>query len=58
MLANHGLMRIFWPLDAPLTDSPGVIIGWKNSSQDVFVLSILDDVEVSSGQKRVWGTSY
>ncbi|KAI9760162.1 MAG: phosphatidylinositol N-acetylglucosaminyltransferase subunit gpi1 [Candelina submexicana] len=48
MLTNHGLMRIFWPLDAPLTNSPGVIIGWRNSSQDVFVLAILEDVEPRS----------
>lgn len=46
MVANNGLMRIFWPSDAPIGDSPGVLVGWRNSELDVFVVSILQDVEV------------
>ncbi|KAI6708435.1 phosphatidylinositol N-acetylglucosaminyltransferase subunit GPI1 [Diplocarpon mali] len=42
---HDGLMRIFWPLDIPKTDTPGVIIGWRNSGLDVFVVAILKDVD-------------
>lgn len=48
MPEHDGLMRIFWPLDIPRTDSPGIIVGWRNSGLDVFVVAILEDVEVSS----------
>ncbi|KAI9731966.1 MAG: phosphatidylinositol N-acetylglucosaminyltransferase subunit gpi1 [Cirrosporium novae-zelandiae] len=34
--------------DLPRSRSPGVIIGWKNSESDVFVLAILEDVELKS----------
>lgn len=43
---SNGLLRIFWPHDLSRTVSSGVIVGWKNSDLDVFVLSILEDVEV------------
>jgi phosphatidylinositol glycan class Q protein len=46
MVKQNELMRIFWPLDAPKTDSPGVIVGWRNSELDLFVVTILVDVEV------------
>jgi phosphatidylinositol glycan class Q protein len=46
MLENDGLMRIFWPVDIPRTDSHGVIVGWKNSDLDILVVAILEDVEV------------
>ncbi|KAL8341470.1 hypothetical protein RB601_005571 [Gaeumannomyces tritici] len=45
MPAQDGLMRIFWPTDTPRSELPGVIVGWRNSSLDVFVVAILDDVE-------------
>ncbi|OWO97960.1 N-acetylglucosaminyl transferase component Gpi [Marssonina coronariae] len=45
MPEHDGLMRIFWPLDIPKTDTPGVIIGWRNSGLDVFVVAILKDVD-------------
>lgn len=45
---HDGLMRIFWPRDIPRSDSPGIIVGWRNSGLDVFVVAILEDVEVSS----------
>jgi len=47
MPEHDGLMRIFWPLDIPRTDSPGIIVGWRNSGLDVFVVAILEDVDVS-----------
>jgi len=49
MPEHDGLMRIFWPLDIPKSDSPGVIVGWRNSGLDVFVVAILEDVDVSNG---------
>lgn len=45
MPRQDGLMRIFWPLDIPRTDSPGIIVGWRNSGLDVFVVAILEDVD-------------
>lgn len=47
MPEHDGLMRIFWPLDIPRSDSPGIIVGWRNSGLDVFVVAILEDVDVS-----------
>lgn len=46
MPEHDGLMRIFWPLDIPRTDLPGVIVGWKNSDLDILVVAILEEVEV------------
>ncbi|KAI9052493.1 hypothetical protein LZ554_003837 [Drepanopeziza brunnea f. sp. 'monogermtubi'] len=45
MPEHDGLMRIFWPLDIPKSDAPGVIVGWRNSGLDVFVVAILEDVD-------------
>ncbi|KAM3070100.1 pig-Q [Clarireedia jacksonii] len=45
---HDGLMRIFWPRDIPRSDSPGIIVGWRNSGLDVFVVAILEDVEARS----------
>ena len=39
-------MRIFWPSDAPRDDIPGVLVGWRNSEQDVLVVGVLQGVEV------------
>src|SRR6185437_14785591 len=47
MPEHDGLMRIFWPADIPKSDSPGIIVGWRNSGLDVFVVAILEDVDVS-----------
>ncbi|KAI9843088.1 MAG: phosphatidylinositol N-acetylglucosaminyltransferase subunit gpi1 [Sclerophora amabilis] len=49
MVLGGGLTRIFWPLDIPRTGAPGVIVGWRNSEQDFFVLAILEDVDVGLG---------
>lgn len=48
MVMSNGLLRIFWPSDLPRTKAPGVLVGWRNSEYDIFVLSILQDVEVST----------
>ncbi|KAJ5601833.1 N-acetylglucosaminyl transferase component [Penicillium lagena] len=45
MLMSDGLLRVFWPYDLPRSSSPGVIIGWRNSELDLFVLTVLEDVE-------------
>jgi phosphatidylinositol glycan class Q protein len=52
MPEHDGLMRIFWPLGIPRTGSPGIIVGWRNSGLDVFVVAILEDVDVSSERDR------
>jgi phosphatidylinositol glycan class Q protein len=46
MVEHDGLMRVFWPTDVPNSDSPGVVVGWRNSVLDVFVVAILDHVDV------------
>ncbi|KAG9237848.1 N-acetylglucosaminyl transferas-like protein component Gpi1 [Amylocarpus encephaloides] len=45
---HDGLMRIFWPLDLSRTESPGIIVGWRNSGLDIFVVAILEDVDARS----------
>ncbi|KAL3426252.1 N-acetylglucosaminyl-phosphatidylinositol biosynthetic protein gpi1 [Phlyctema vagabunda] len=42
---HDGLMRIFWPLDIPRTESQGIVVGWRNSGLDMFVVAILEDVD-------------
>ena len=46
MVTHNGLMRIFWPSDAPRELTSGVLVGWRNGEFDMFVVSILLDVEV------------
>ena len=46
MGTNNVLMRIFWPSDAPTGPSSGVLVGFRNSELDVFVVSVLQEVEV------------
>lgn len=48
MLMSDGLLRVFWPYDLPRSSAPGVIVGWRNSELDLFVLTVLEDVEVGS----------
>ncbi|PMD67247.1 Gpi1-domain-containing protein [Hyaloscypha bicolor E] len=48
MPEHDGLMRIFWPVDVPRSNSPGIIVGWRNSGLDVFVVAILEDVDARS----------
>lgn len=46
MLVGDGLLRVFWPNDLPRSSSPGVIVGWRNSDHDLFVITVLEHVEV------------
>ncbi|KAF4508480.1 hypothetical protein G6O67_004851 [Ophiocordyceps sinensis] len=41
---HDGLMRVFWPTDTCTSDRPGVVVGWRNSTLDVFVVAVLDHV--------------
>jgi phosphatidylinositol glycan class Q protein len=47
---KYGLMRIFWPSNAPSDDIPGVVIGWRNGEFDVLVVGILQGVDVRGEQ--------
>ena len=48
MVTHDGLMRIFWPSDAPTVASPGVLVGFRNSELDVFVVAILHEVNLAN----------
>lgn len=50
---SDGLLRVFWPYDLPRSSSPGVIVGWRNSELDLFVLTVLGDVEVGGLNEAV-----
>ncbi|ODA75916.1 hypothetical protein RJ55_08557 [Drechmeria coniospora] len=45
MVEHDGLMRVFWPTDACKSDRPGVVVGWRNSTLDVLVVAVLEDVD-------------
>ena len=45
---KDGLLRIFWPNNLTRSTTPGVIIGWRNSESDLFVITVLEDVEIRS----------
>lgn len=47
-MGSNGLMRVFWPLDFPRNNRPGVIVGWRNSALDIFVVDILNGLDVGS----------
>jgi phosphatidylinositol N-acetylglucosaminyltransferase subunit Q len=53
MVLSNGLMRVFWPSDAPSGPNSGVLIGWRNSEYDVLVIAILQDVEVGISRNKV-----
>jgi phosphatidylinositol glycan class Q protein len=46
MVSYNGLTRIFWPSDVPKFSSPGVLVGFRNAETDVFIVGVLQDVEV------------
>jgi hypothetical protein len=46
MVPHNGLTRVFWPSDASNSSSPGVLVGFVNAETDVFVVGVLQDVEV------------
>ncbi|OAG36369.1 hypothetical protein AYO21_09448 [Fonsecaea monophora] len=45
---SDGMLRVFWPSSLTRTTTPGVIVGWRNSEYDLFVITVLEDVEVRS----------
>ncbi|KAH8697055.1 N-acetylglucosaminyl transferase component Gpi1 [Talaromyces proteolyticus] len=45
MIIGDGLLRVFWPNDLPRSSEPGVIVGWRNSDYDLFVITVLEHVE-------------
>ena len=46
MVTNDGLLRIFWPNRVSGTATSGVMVGWRNSETDIFIIAILEDAEV------------
>lgn len=46
--SNHDLLRIFWPNDLARPSTPGVIVGWRNSESDLFVITAVEDVDIRS----------
>ena len=46
MLEGACLMRVFWPSDAA-RETSGVIIGWRNSEHDYFVVDVMQGFEVT-----------
>ncbi|KAI5296647.1 phosphatidylinositol N-acetylglucosaminyltransferase subunit gpi1, partial [Ascosphaera acerosa] len=47
-MVGDGLLRVFWPSDLSHSPQPGVIVGWKNSDHDLFVLTVLQRVEAET----------
>ncbi|QLI66985.1 N-acetylglucosaminyl-phosphatidylinositol biosynthetic protein gpi1 [Metarhizium brunneum] len=58
MVEHDGLMRVFWPTDIRKSNRPGVVVGWRNSTLDVFVIAILDDVDASEVEHHLKGGSF
>ena len=53
--SDNALMRIFWPLDFRRSEqAPGVLVGWRNSDMDIFVVAVIRGINVcaSSFQQR------
>lgn len=50
--SNDGMLRVFWPNSLTRTATPGVIVGWRNSELDLFVITVLEDVEVLFSKKN------
>ncbi|KAL6709519.1 pig-Q [Coniothyrium glycines] len=53
MVANNVLIRIFWPSDALIQQLSGVLVGFRNSDNDVFVVSVLLGVELRHVQNAL-----
>lgn len=45
-MAEDALVRVFWPLDYTGFVGEGVLVGWRNSELDVFVVAILPGLSV------------
>lgn len=46
MTTQHGLVRVFWPIDVLNSSKAGVIVGWRNDDLDTLVVTVLEGVEV------------
>lgn len=46
MITNGGLLRVFWPNGLSGTTTSGVMVGWRNSETDIFIITILEEAEV------------
>ncbi|KAL9609160.1 MAG: hypothetical protein Q9167_006055 [Letrouitia subvulpina] len=46
MVAVGGVLRVFWPSNAPRSKEEGIILGWRNTELDFFVVSILQHVDL------------
>jgi phosphatidylinositol N-acetylglucosaminyltransferase subunit Q len=46
VIANDGLLRVFWPNGLSGKTTSGVMVGWRNSETDIFIITILEDTEV------------
>ena len=58
MIPYDGLLRIFWPYESR-SQQPGVLIGWRNSSSDILIASILYECEPRSVENALRvGTLY
>jgi phosphatidylinositol N-acetylglucosaminyltransferase subunit Q len=44
--SNHDLLRIFWPNNLSSTGTPAVILGWRNSEADLFVITVVEDADI------------
>ncbi|KAF3121964.1 phosphatidylinositol N-acetylglucosaminyltransferase subunit gpi1 [Orbilia oligospora] len=42
MDSSPTLMRIFWPCGLPRKENSGLLIGWRNSEYDIFVVALLN----------------
>ncbi|KAF2747534.1 Gpi1-domain-containing protein [Sporormia fimetaria CBS 119925] len=45
MVVLDGLIRVFWPSNAAINGTSGVLVGFKNSAYDVMVVAVLEEVE-------------
>ncbi|EPS35884.1 hypothetical protein H072_10675 [Dactylellina haptotyla CBS 200.50] len=42
MNSSPTLMRIFWPCGLPRKENTGLLVGWRNSEFDIFVVALLN----------------
>lgn len=43
---TDGLMRVFWPVDFARHEQSGVLVGWRNSALDIFVVTVISGINV------------
>lgn len=45
-MSTSEFMRVFWPSNLRYHTTPGLMVGWRNSELDIFVVSIIDNMDV------------